>query len=78
MIPRSKPTQRGGPKVHICNDGLAGHERRVAEFYGDDYDEILRERAEIQRKIDSGEIKMVSVKVADWIKEHNAKTTKKK
>jgi hypothetical protein len=57
----SKGSKSHGPIIHICNDGIEGHERRVAEFYGDDYDEILRERAELQRKIDSGEIERIDM-----------------
>jgi len=37
----------GGATIHFCNDGMEGHERRVAEFYGDDYDEILTERKKL-------------------------------
>ena len=35
-----KTGPRGGPTVGFCNDGMRGHERRVAEFYGDDLDEL--------------------------------------
>lgn len=31
-------------KIHVCHDGFEGHERRVSEFYGDDYDQIIKDR----------------------------------
>lgn len=42
------------PNIHFCNDGMKGHERRVAEFYGDDLDEFEKEwnaREELNKKL---------------------------
>lgn len=46
----NKTGSRGGPTINICNDGMRGHERRVAEFYGDDLDELEERFAEQDRR----------------------------
>jgi len=44
MSDRKGRQRSGGPTIHFCEDGIEGHERRVCEFYGDDYDEMVAER----------------------------------
>jgi len=69
---KKKPYGKGAI-VHRCSGGLEGHERRVAEFYGEDFDEELARRREWQRKIDSGEIKLVKVPLRELLNEKSKK-----
>ena len=67
VLTSNKNTDRRGPTIHFCNGGMEGHHRRVAEFYGDDYDEELQARKDLQAKVDSGEIVMRSGTLKDFM-----------
>jgi hypothetical protein len=42
LIRRRPAPRSGGPIVVFCDDGYEGHLRRVADFYGDDFEEELK------------------------------------
>lgn len=58
--------------VHFCDRGMEGHNDRVAEFYGfDSHKDMLKAEGididEIERKIESGQYKVVKLNFQDWL-----------
>lgn len=57
----SRYPKRRDARLHFCDQGMEGHNRRVAEFYGEDYDEELAKIADLEARVESGELERVSI-----------------